>query len=105
MTTKELKHKAKENGYTLIQVQKWGDSTDIELSPNAEYTPRLYPERTSENNTWTIATTTYGSLTVNEVEDMINGLRLGQKMVGILETIDLSELEAYYIGHDEEEQR
>jgi len=105
MTTKELKQKAKENGYTLIQVQKWGDSTDVELRPNAEYTPKLYPERISEKNSWTIATTTYGSLTVNEVEDLIKGLRLGQKMVGILEALDLSELEAYYIGHDKEELR
>lgn len=98
-TTQHLVEDANRLGYTIVTI----DTTDttnrfaIEIRPAARmpYTPPLY--RDWQTGQWTIQTTSYGSLDLEEIEKVTDGYRRAIAMVSELAPLNARDLANYSI--------
>lgn len=104
MTTENLKKKAREYGYLLLHVNKKDNYTKLELWPEGEFVPELNfeSEDFGESGEWTVQTTSYGSLTLDGMKPVLEGLQNGTAFARYLNSINYDELEEYHIGNDSE---
>jgi hypothetical protein len=93
--TQRLIGRANTLGYIIVLIDIEADNLSIEILPSslAPYTPPLYRDR--KTGEWTIQTTAYGSLNVDEIKKVAEGYGRAAAMVGELQHLTAGDLVNY----------
>ena len=92
--TNRLIGRAKKLGYTILAIEVEDDlGIGIMIRPEARYTPELH--RDWKTGEWMIQTTAYGSLNVDETEEVAEGYGRAAAMVTALHHLTADDLTNY----------
>lgn len=93
--TKRLTGRAERLGYTIVRIDTTEPQPRIQIRPSSPetYTPELYQDwQTGE---WTIQTTSYGTLTIEETQKVAEGYGRAVTMVSELKHLGPDEIVSY----------
>ena len=102
---KQLNSVAKENGYKVERlyknVHKYGNSEFVYIEcdvypvggiSNDNYTPAIHIDRKGKKLTTSIQTTSWGSLAVNDIDKVIDGLARAKKVAEVINNIKFEDI-------------